>query len=121
MLIAESSKSIPDIEDVPGHKGLELSRTPVQLKSGDWVLKVVPWIGGRIISMEHGPSGFTSFSIFINHQLFNSTFSVFAFSFSFQLLKDVNPSFLYFGSFVPHNGHYLFACFQKLLNKMARS
>ena len=23
------------------------------MKSGEWVLKVVPWIGGRIISMEH--------------------------------------------------------------------
>ncbi|CDP07162.1 unnamed protein product [Coffea canephora] len=36
-----------------GHKGVEVSRTPIVMKSGEWVLKVVPWIGGRIISMEH--------------------------------------------------------------------
>jgi alpha-glucosidase len=35
---------------------MELSKTPVELKSGDWILKVVPWVGGRIISMEHLPS-----------------------------------------------------------------
>lgn len=45
------------MDDGPGHKGTELARTPIQLKSGDWTLKVVPWIGGRVISMEHGPSG----------------------------------------------------------------
>lgn len=45
------------MDNGPGHKGTELARTPVQLKSGDWTLKVVPWIGGRVISMEHGPSG----------------------------------------------------------------
>lgn len=48
---------IPDVEEVSGHKGTELSRTPIELKSGDWVLNVVPWIGGRIISMTHLPSG----------------------------------------------------------------
>ncbi|KAK6129905.1 hypothetical protein DH2020_036299 [Rehmannia glutinosa] len=53
----ESAKRIPDVDNVSGHKGTELSRTPVELKSGDWVLKVVPWIGGRVISMEHLPSG----------------------------------------------------------------
>ncbi|KAL2489815.1 heteroglycan glucosidase 1 [Forsythia ovata] len=53
----ESAKRIPDLDNVPGHKGTELSRTPVEIKSGDWALKVVPWIGGRIISMEHLPSG----------------------------------------------------------------
>lgn len=53
--IAESAKRIPDIEDVSGHKGAELSRTPIEMKSGDWALKVVPWVGGRIISMEHIP------------------------------------------------------------------
>jgi hypothetical protein len=45
------------VEEVSGQKGVELSRTPIELKSGDWVLKVVPWIGGRIISMMHLPSG----------------------------------------------------------------
>ncbi|KAL2457604.1 Uncharacterized protein Adt_46293 [Abeliophyllum distichum] len=28
------------------NKGSELSRTPVEIKSGDWALKVVPWMGG---------------------------------------------------------------------------
>lgn len=56
VLIAESAKGIPDSE-VSGHKGTELSQTPVEMKSGDWILKVVPWVGGRIISMEHLPSG----------------------------------------------------------------
>ncbi|KAK1272826.1 hypothetical protein QJS04_geneDACA012208 [Acorus gramineus] len=36
---------------------MELARTPVELKSGDWVLKVVPWVGGRMLSMMHLPSG----------------------------------------------------------------
>ncbi|GMN40734.1 hypothetical protein TIFTF001_009967 [Ficus carica] len=53
----ENAKRVPDVEDVPGRKGIELSRTPVELKGGDWVTKVVPWIGGRIISMTHIPSG----------------------------------------------------------------
>lgn len=45
------------MEKVSGHTGIELSRTPIELKSSVWALKVVPWIGGRIISMEHLPSG----------------------------------------------------------------
>lgn len=53
----ESAKPIPDVEEVSGKKGFELSKTPVELKSGDWLLKVVPWIGGRMISMMHVPSG----------------------------------------------------------------
>ena len=53
----ESAKHIPDVQEVSGHKGIELSSTPIELKSGDWALKVVPWIGGRIISMMHLPSG----------------------------------------------------------------
>lgn len=53
----ETARQIPDVEKVSEGKGIELSRTPVELKSGDWVLKVVPWIGGRILSMEHIPSG----------------------------------------------------------------
>ncbi|KAL2489803.1 heteroglycan glucosidase 1 [Forsythia ovata] len=46
MLTAESAKRIPDLDIVPGHKGSEPSRTPVEIKSGDWALKVVPWMGG---------------------------------------------------------------------------
>ncbi|KAB2093395.1 hypothetical protein ES319_A02G092400v1 [Gossypium barbadense] len=53
----ESIKHIPDVEDGSGHKGGELSRTPIELANGDWSLKIVPWIGGRIISMVHLPSG----------------------------------------------------------------
>ncbi|GLT57782.1 hypothetical protein SLA2020_307310 [Shorea laevis] len=53
----ESVKLIPDVEAGSGQKGMELSRTPVELKSSNWLLKVVPWIGGRIISMAHLPSG----------------------------------------------------------------
>ena len=57
LLIAESAKRIPDIEEVSGQKGVELLRTPIELNNGYWNLKVVPWIGGRIISMTHLPSG----------------------------------------------------------------
>ncbi|KAF7809386.1 Alpha-glucosidase 2 [Senna tora] len=53
----ENAVQIPDLEEVSGPKGTALTRTPIELKSGDWVLKVIPWIGGRIISMMHIPSG----------------------------------------------------------------
>lgn len=53
----ETAKRIPEVEHTAGKKGTELSRTPVELKDGDWFLKVVPWIGGRIIAMEHRPTG----------------------------------------------------------------
>lgn len=53
----EKAIQIPDVEEVSGPKGIELSRTPIELKSSEWILKVVPWIGGRIISMIHTPSG----------------------------------------------------------------
>ncbi|KAL4308195.1 hypothetical protein GQ457_01G023780 [Hibiscus cannabinus] len=53
----EKIKHIPDVEDVSRHKGGELSRTPIELENGDWSLKIVPWIGGRIISMVHLPTG----------------------------------------------------------------
>ncbi|PQQ13340.1 alpha-glucosidase 2 [Prunus yedoensis var. nudiflora] len=53
----ENAKAIPVVDVTSAHKGIELSRTPVELKGGDWVVKVVPWIGGRIISMMHLPSG----------------------------------------------------------------
>lgn len=53
----ESAKLISEAEKSSEHKGLELSWTPIELKSGDWALKVVPWIGGRVISMAHLPSG----------------------------------------------------------------
>ncbi|KAL6639122.1 hypothetical protein ACP70R_022852 [Stipagrostis hirtigluma subsp. patula] len=53
----EMIRPIPDTEEPSGQEGAELSKIPVDLKSGDWSLKVVPWIGGRIISMTHLPSG----------------------------------------------------------------
>ncbi|XP_062120589.1 uncharacterized protein LOC133834844 isoform X3 [Humulus lupulus] len=53
----ENAKHVPDVEDVPGHKGIELSRAPIELKGGDWAIQAVPWIGGRIISMMNIPSG----------------------------------------------------------------
>ncbi|XAR70738.1 Alpha-glucosidase [Bertholletia excelsa] len=53
----ETAKRILEVEKVTGVQGVELSKTPIELKSGVWALKVVPWIGGRIISMEHLPSG----------------------------------------------------------------
>ncbi|KAI3728016.1 hypothetical protein L6452_16641 [Arctium lappa] len=53
----ETAKRIPDVEKASGNKGIELSGTPVEIKHGEWALKVVPWIGGRIISMEHLPTG----------------------------------------------------------------
>lgn len=56
-MYTESRKPIPDVEESGSQKGVELSKTPIELKSGEWVLKVVPWIGGRILSMEHLPSG----------------------------------------------------------------
>lgn len=53
----ENTTPIPDGEEVSGSKGTELLKTPIELKSGEWNLKIVPWIGGRIISMTHIPSG----------------------------------------------------------------
>ncbi|CAH8314348.1 unnamed protein product [Eruca vesicaria subsp. sativa] len=53
----ENTKLIPEKEVLHGQKGMELSREPVELNSGDWKLNIVPWIGGRILSMTHVPSG----------------------------------------------------------------
>ncbi|XP_026427782.1 uncharacterized protein LOC113323663 [Papaver somniferum] len=50
-------EQIPNVEEVSESKGVELSKTPVELKSDDWALKILPWIGGRMISMQHLPSG----------------------------------------------------------------
>ncbi|KAL5199105.1 hypothetical protein ABZP36_002617 [Zizania latifolia] len=50
-------RPIPDIDETSRQEAAELSETPVDLKGGDWLLKVVPGIGGRIISMTHLPSG----------------------------------------------------------------
>lgn len=57
---------IPDIDEPSGQEGAELSKIPIDLKSGDWLLKVVPWIGGRIISMTHLPTGMVHLYYMIN-------------------------------------------------------
>ncbi|GJT89620.1 heteroglycan glucosidase 1 [Tanacetum coccineum] len=53
----ETANSIPDMEDESGSEGIKLPEIPVDIKGGEWALKAVPWIGGRIISTEHLPSG----------------------------------------------------------------
>ncbi|KAG0462012.1 hypothetical protein HPP92_020488 [Vanilla planifolia] len=50
------AKLLPDAAAISGIKGFELSKTPVEIKGRDWLLKVVPCIGGRMISMIHLPS-----------------------------------------------------------------
>lgn len=42
-------------ESVKGVGGVSL---PIDLQAGNLTLKVVPWIGGRIVSMIHIPSGY---------------------------------------------------------------
>uniref|UniRef100_J3MK77 Uncharacterized protein n=2 Tax=Oryza brachyantha TaxID=4533 RepID=J3MK77_ORYBR len=53
----EMIRPIPDIDKPLVREMAKLSETPIDLKCGDWLLKVVPWIDGRIISMTHLPSG----------------------------------------------------------------
>ena len=48
------------MEDESGSEGIKLPEIPVDIKGGEWALKAVPWIGGRVISMEHLPSGKTN-------------------------------------------------------------
>ena len=38
-------------------KGVGGVLCPIDLQAGNVTLKVVPWIGGRIVSMIHMPSG----------------------------------------------------------------
>ncbi|BBH02722.1 heteroglycan glucosidase 1 [Prunus dulcis] len=40
----ENAKAIPDVEVTSAHKGIELSRTPVELKGGDWT----QWLHSRV-------------------------------------------------------------------------
>ncbi|VFQ64944.1 unnamed protein product [Cuscuta campestris] len=53
----EKAKRIPDVNSLCKERGAELARVPAVLKGGEWELKLVPWIGGRIVYMEHLPSG----------------------------------------------------------------
>lgn len=50
-------RPIPDIDKPLGKEVAELSEIPIDLNGEDWLVKVVPQIGGRIISMTHLPSG----------------------------------------------------------------
>ncbi|KAI5082028.1 hypothetical protein GOP47_0001771 [Adiantum capillus-veneris] len=45
-----------DIEVQDPLKGLGAPRAIIELNGGEWKLKVVPWIGGRVISMVHSPT-----------------------------------------------------------------
>ncbi|CAH9080623.1 unnamed protein product [Cuscuta europaea] len=56
-IIMEMARRIPDVSGISQKNGAEHSLAPDVLKGGDWELKVVPWIGGRIVSMEHLPTG----------------------------------------------------------------
>ncbi|CAH9085856.1 unnamed protein product [Cuscuta epithymum] len=56
-IIMEMARRIPDVSGISQKNGAGLSLAPEVLKGGDWELKVVPWIGGRIVSMEHLPTG----------------------------------------------------------------
>lgn len=80
--LVESAKTLQDVEEVSEHKGVSLSKTPIELKGAHWSVKVVPWIGGRIISMTHLPSGnnFVIVVIFSN----SDNITNFTFSFRFQ-------------------------------------
>ena len=46
-----------DIEIHDPLKGVGVPKVVMDLTAGHWKLKVVPWIGGRIISMVHNRSG----------------------------------------------------------------
>ncbi|XP_078438445.1 heteroglycan glucosidase 1 [Wolffia australiana] len=57
--LIEKAKCIPDIDYEVTEKGADIiSRTPIKMEFGEWTIQIVPWIGGRIISMNHIPSGF---------------------------------------------------------------
>uniref|UniRef100_A0A0E0AIX3 DUF5110 domain-containing protein n=1 Tax=Oryza glumipatula TaxID=40148 RepID=A0A0E0AIX3_9ORYZ len=47
---------IPEIDKPLGKEVAELSEIPIDLNGEDWLVNVVPQIGGRIISMTHLPS-----------------------------------------------------------------
>ncbi|XP_020262392.1 LOW QUALITY PROTEIN: uncharacterized protein LOC109838352 [Asparagus officinalis] len=53
----ERARPIPDVDRLPGQKGIELSKTPVDLKSGDWALKWCLGLGAELSLMTYLPSG----------------------------------------------------------------
>ncbi|CAA6669562.1 unnamed protein product [Spirodela intermedia] len=56
--LIEKARRIQDIDRSSGKKGAELARIPIEMRRGKWVLQAVPWVGGRLISMTHTPSGY---------------------------------------------------------------
>ncbi|BBN14507.1 alpha-glucosidase [Marchantia polymorpha subsp. ruderalis] len=53
----EDDENIPDEADHETSESLAVPPTTLlDLKIGDWSLKVAPWIGGRIVSMIHEPT-----------------------------------------------------------------
>lgn len=59
-MYAESTQSLMDV--VFGEhetlKGAGAVLVPIDLEQGNVLMKLVPWDGGRIISMIHRPSGY---------------------------------------------------------------
>jgi hypothetical protein len=56
--LAETAGELEDeVEEQEALKGTGVVKVPIDLDQGNVLLKVVPWIGGRIISMVHKPSG----------------------------------------------------------------
>ncbi|KMZ74955.1 alpha-glucosidase, family GH31 [Zostera marina] len=55
--LLEKAIPIPDFDEAADYKGAELARTPVEIQSGEWILKCIPWIGGRINYLVHSPTG----------------------------------------------------------------
>ncbi|KAG6541415.1 hypothetical protein Mapa_017193 [Marchantia paleacea] len=54
----EDDENIPDEADYEISESLAVPSTSLlDLKIGDWSLKVAPWVGGRIVSMIHEPTG----------------------------------------------------------------
>ncbi|KMZ74917.1 alpha-glucosidase, family GH31 [Zostera marina] len=55
--LLERTTPIPDFGETSDFEGMALAKTPVELRSGEWILKLIPWIGGRMNSMVHVPTG----------------------------------------------------------------
>ncbi|GJU67295.1 hypothetical protein Tco_1253554 [Tanacetum coccineum] len=49
----------PDVDNLSALSltGIDLCISPIEVKYGEWALKVVTWIDGQIISLEHIPNG----------------------------------------------------------------
>lgn len=56
----EKTQTILDevLKEQESVKGVSSVLLPIDLQAGNVTLKVVPWIGGRIVSMIHKPSGY---------------------------------------------------------------